>query len=181
MGAGASAPRPVATMETEYYEPKLLKGEKAKPSILIDADRILELLLRADPMMTKTDRRRYGDLAIRQIQVVIEKFYLAYDFEEDRLFHLKEMWSAITSFIHTMRIIGKVNAISIQPKFETMTPHELKVELVRRIASLDEGATTWKKSITKASRRPGTTPAGNGAGAGIQDNKGGPTCGISAS
>lgn len=167
--------------KSEYYEPKLLRGEKPVPSILIDADAILELLLRADPMMTQTDRRRYGDLAIRQIQVVIEKFYLAHDFEDDRLLHLKEMWSAITSFIHTIRIIGKVNAISIQPKFESMTPHALKVELVRRVASLDEGATKWKNSIVRALKESGTIPAKEGAGTGIQDNKGGPTCGKPAS
>jgi len=168
-------------MESEYYEPKLLRGEKPQPSILIDADCILELLLRADPMMTKTDRRRYGDLAIRQIQTVIEKFYLAHDFEDDRLFHLKEMWSAITSFIHTIRIIGAVDAISIQPKFETMTPHALKVELVRRVASLDEGATKWKNSVVKALKKSGATPTKEGVGAGIQDNKGGPACGEPAS
>ena len=168
-------------VHSEYYEPQLLRGERAVPSIIIDADKLLELLLRADPMMSKTDRRRYNDRAIEQIQQVIAEFYLAYDFEDDRLYHLKRMWSAVAVFIHTMRVIGSVNAICIQPKFETMTPRQMRVEIVNRLASLDEGAEKWRKSVIKAQKISGTTPAREGEGAGIQSNKGGLTCGNPAS
>lgn len=144
--------------ESEYYVPKLLRGEKEVPSILIDADALLELLLRADPMMSQTDRRRYNNRAIQQIQEVIAQFQLAYDFPEDRLEHLKKMWSAVTVFIHTMRIMGHVNAICIQPKYESMTPHQMKIEIVNHIAKLDEGAEKWKRSVLKAQRTMGTTP-----------------------
>lgn len=136
----------------------MLRGERDVPSILVDADTLLELLLRADPMMSATDRRRYNDRAIQQIQEVIAQFTLAYDFPDDRLEHLKKMWAAITNFIHTMRIIGMTNAICIQPKYEKMTPHQMKIELVNRIASLDEGAEKWRKSVLKAQRTKGTTP-----------------------
>lgn len=129
---------------------------------MIDADALLELLLRADPMMSATDRRRYNDRAIQQIQEVIAQFTLAYDFPEDRLKHLKRMWAAVTVFIHTMRVIGSVNAICIQPKYESMTPHQMKIELVNRIASLDEGAAKWKKGVLKAQRIAGTTPTRKG-------------------
>lgn len=149
-------------VESEYYIPRLLRGEKDVPSILVDADKLLELLLRAEPMMSATDRRRYNDRAIQQIQEVIAQFNLAYEFHEDRLGHLKKMWAAVTNFIHTMRVMGSVNAICIQPKYETMTPHQMKVELVNRIASLDEGADKWKKSVLKAQRTMGTTPANKG-------------------
>ena len=146
------------TAESEYFIPKLLRGERDVPSILVDADTLLELLLRADPMMSATDRRRYNDRAIQQIQEVIAQFTLAYDFPDDRLEHLKKMWAAITNFIHTMRIIGMTNAICIQPKYEKMTPHQMKIELVNRIASLDEGAEKWRKSVLKAQRTKGATP-----------------------
>ena len=136
----------------------MLRGERDVPSILVDADTLLELLLRADPMMSATDRRRYNDRAIQQIQEVIAQFTLAYDFPDDRLEHLKKMWAAVTNFIHTMRIIGMTNAICIQPKYEKMTPHQMKIELVNRIASLDEGAEKWRKSVLKAQRTKGTTP-----------------------
>lgn len=136
----------------------MLRGERDVPSILVDADTLLELLLRADPMMSATDRRRYNDRAIQQIQEVIAQFTLAYDFPDDRLEHLKKMWAAVTNFIHTMRIIGMTNAICIQPKYEKMTPHQMKIELVNRIASLDEGAEKWRKSVLRAQRTKGTTP-----------------------
>ena len=64
-----------------------------------------------------------------------------------------------------MEIIGDTNAIRINitsPKrrkdsiefvqYETMTPDQMKIELTRVMASLDEGATKWKKSLSKATK-----------------------------
>ena len=56
---------------TEYNQPKLLPGEIDRPDIGIEAERILGLLLKADPMMNATNRRRYNDHAIRAIEDVI--------------------------------------------------------------------------------------------------------------
>lgn len=72
---------------SEYYEPALLPGEKEQPQIIIDAVELYDLLVRAEMMMTKVDRIRYGNRAVAQIQDVIKEFMLAYDFEEDRRIH----------------------------------------------------------------------------------------------
>lgn len=137
---------------SEFYKPAGLKGEKPVPSILVDADKLLGLILRAELMMNAKDRRRYSDRAVNLILEVIEEFTLAYDFEDERYHHLKRMWCKITSLIHLMRQIGKVDAIRIHPKYETMTPDQMKIELMNTIASLDEGATSWKKSVVRTEK-----------------------------
>ncbi len=125
------------------------------PSIRIDAGKLLDLLLRAEIMMTAVDRRRYCDRAINAIQDVIRDFSLAYDFEDERLYYLKKMWGDIAVFLQLMRTIGERNCIRIKPQHETMTPDQMKIELYNAVASLDEGATKWKKSVT---RNKGKTP-----------------------
>lgn len=126
-----------------------MPGEKQVPSISVDADKLYRLLLRAELMMNAVNRRRYADRAIEQIQEVIKEFTLAYDFELDRYCHLKRMWGAIAVFLRTMRNIGEANAICIQPKYETMTPDEMKVRLMEAMASLEDGAESWKRSVVK--------------------------------
>ena len=126
-----------------------MPGEKQVPSISVDADKLYRLLLRAELMMNAVNRRRYADRAIEQIQEVIKEFTLAYDFEMERYYHLKRMWGAIAVFLRTMRNIGEVNAICVQPKYETMTPDEMKVRLMEAMASLEEGAESWKRSVVK--------------------------------
>ena len=96
-----------------------------RPDIGIEAEKILGLLLRADPMMNATNRRRYNDRAIGAIQDVIRAFVLAHDFENERYRYLKEMWGHIAVFIRIMRCIGEVNAIELQPKHEPMSPNLL--------------------------------------------------------
>lgn len=59
---------------SEYYEPALLPGEKEQPQIIIDAVELYDLLVRAEMMMTKVDRIRYGNRAVAQIQDVIKEF-----------------------------------------------------------------------------------------------------------
>ena len=63
-------------METnsQYYEPRLLPGEKHQPSIRISAGKLLGLYLRAEVMMTAVDRRRYCDRAIKAIMDIIADF-----------------------------------------------------------------------------------------------------------
>lgn len=151
-------------MHSEYFEPKKLPGERPVPSILVDALAILGLLLRAELMMTKVDRIRYASRAIAAIQDVIRDFQIAHDFEDERLYYLKKMWGDIAVLLHLLRVIGTVNAIRIQPKFELMTPDKMKLELLNRVAALDEGATKWKNSIlrnkgkTRADGRTGSQP-----------------------
>lgn len=141
-------------MHSEYHEPRALPGEKPVPSIRLDAERLLKLLLRAEVMMTAVDRRRYCDRAIFAIEDVIRDFQMAYDFEEERLHYLKKMWADIAVFLSLMRIIGETNAIRIKPQHETMTPDQMKLELYNTVASLDEGATKWKRTVI---RNKGTT------------------------
>ena len=119
------------------------------PSLSVDADKLYRLLLRAELMMNAVNRRRYADRAIEQIQEVIKEFTLAYDFELERYYHLKRMWGAIAVFLRTMRNIGEANAICIQPKYETMTPDEMKIRLMEAMASLEDGAESWKRSVVK--------------------------------
>lgn len=138
--------------KTEFYKPTGLPGEKPVPSISVDADELLALLLRAELMMNATDRRRYSDRAIVQIQDVIKEFTLAWDFEDDRYEHVKRMFGNIAVFLRTMRIIGKENAIRIKPKYETMTPDEMKIKLLERMASLEDGAESWKRSVVRIER-----------------------------
>ena len=126
-----------------------MPGEKQVPSIIVDADKLYGLLLRTELMMNAVNRRRYADRAIEQIQEVIKEFTLAYDFELERYYHLKRMWGAIAVFLRTMRNIGEVNAICIQPKYETMTPDEMKIRLMEAMASLEDGAESWKRSVVK--------------------------------
>lgn len=140
-------------MESEYYEPKLLKGEKEKPSIIVDAHSLRRNLKKAKLMMTNVDRREYGDEALFEIRKVIMYFHMAYDFEEERLFYLKEMWAWIAAFKDTMRTIGEDNVIHIQPKHIKMTPDQMKLELFNALARLDEGAYKWKNSVTRLRKR----------------------------
>lgn len=135
--------------KTQFYKPTGMPGERQVPSISVDADKLYRLLLRAELMMNAVNRRRYADRAIEQIQEVIKEFTLAYDFELDRYCHLKRMWGAIAVFLRTMRNIGEANAICIQPKYETMTPDEMKVRLMEAMASLEDGTESWKRSVVK--------------------------------
>ncbi len=142
--------------KSEYYEPRMIPGEKAQPQIIIDAEKLYDLLLRAEMMMTKVDRIRYGNRAIEQILDVIKEFSLAYDFEEDREIHLKRMCANVAVFLRTMRIIGERNIICIKSVSDTTKPDTIKIEILEHLARLDEGVTRWKNSIIK-SRNRGTT------------------------
>ena len=73
--------------KTEFSKPAARPGEKAEPSISVDADKLYRLLLRAELMMNAVNRRRYADRAIDQILDVIKEFTLAHDFELDRYEH----------------------------------------------------------------------------------------------
>lgn len=143
--------------KSEYFEVRKVDGEVEQPQIILDAEAIYDLLLRAELMMTKVDRVRYANRAIEQILDVIREFMLAYDFEDDREIHLKRMSANIAVFLRTMRIIGERNVICIKTQHDTMTPDHLKRELIERMAKLDEGATRWRKSIIKKQRAKGTT------------------------
>lgn len=151
----APPPFSFGKMKSEYHEPKTLPGERAVPSIRIDAGRLLKLLLRAELMMNAVDRRRYASRAIDVTQDVIAEFALAYDFDEDRLYHLKRMWGRIAVLLEIMRIIGETNAIRVKPQYETMTPDQMKLELFNTVARLDEGATKWKKTVLQKQRNKG--------------------------
>lgn len=152
-------------MRSEFYDPEPLPGERPVPSIKVDARKLLALLLRAEPMMTAVDRRRYANRAISAIEDVIRDFQIAHDFKDERATWLRKMWGDIAVFMDYMEIIGDTNAIHINitsPKkrkdsiefvqYETMTPDQMKIELTRVMASLDEGATKWKKSLSKATK-----------------------------
>ena len=143
--------------KSEYFEIKKVEGEVEQPQIIIDADAIYDLLLRAELMMTKVDRVRYANRAIEQILDVIREFILAYDFEDDRKVHLERMSANIALFLRTMRIIARRNIICIPTKFDAMTPDQIKHELMEHIAKLDEGATKWRKSYLGKQRVKGTT------------------------
>ena len=145
-------------MKSDFQVPKTLPKEKPEPSIKLDADKLLGLLLRAEIMMNKVDRVRYCTRAINLVEDIIAEFSLAYDFEDDRLYHLKRLWSRVAVFLSVMRTIGERGAIRIQPKYETMTPDQMKLELLRAVSSLDEGVTKWKNSVMKP-RNKGTTRA----------------------
>ncbi|MCR5842110.1 MAG: hypothetical protein K6G86_08560 [Bacteroidales bacterium] len=153
-------------MHSEFTEPRTLPGERSVPSIRIDAGRLHALLLRAEMMMTAVDRRRYADRAIRAIEDVIRDFTLAYDFEDERLYYLRKMWGDIAVFIDLMRTIGEQNCIRIKPSHEPMTPDQMKLALFNSVASLDEGATKWKKSLT---RNKGKTPADGRMGQSLEE------------
>jgi len=144
---------------SEYYEPTFVPGERPEPSIILDAERILSLLLRAEVMMTKVDRVRYASRIICEIEDVIREFSLAYDFEDDRLYHLKRMWGHVAVFLRLFRIIGDMNAIRVRTEHDPMTPDQIKLELLNAVASLDEGATKWKRSVERTikQQRKGTT------------------------
>ena len=143
--------------KSEYFEIKKVEGEVEQPQIIIDADAIYDLLLRAELMMTKVDRVRYANRAIEQILDVIREFILAYDFEDDKKVHLERMSANIAVFLRTMRIIAMRNIICIPTKFDAMTPDQIKHELMEHIAKLDEGATKWRKSYLGKQRVKGTT------------------------
>ena len=143
--------------KSEYFEIRKIEGEVEQPQIIIDADAIYDLLLRAELMMTKVDRVRYANRAIEQILDVIREFILAYDFEDDRKVHLERMSANIAAFLRTMRIIARRNIICIPTKFDAMTPDQIKHELMEHIAKLDEGATKWRKSYLGKQRVKGTT------------------------
>lgn len=141
---------------SEYYEPALLSGEKEQPQIIIDAVELYDLLVRAEMMMTKADRIRYGNRAVAQIQDVIKEFMLAYDFEEDRRIHLKRLCANMAVFMWTVRLIGGRNVINVRDARSGETPDQIKVRIMESLARLDEGVTRWRKSITK-SRNKGMT------------------------
>ena len=143
--------------KSEYFEIKKVDGEVEQPQIIIDAEALYDLLLRAELMMTKVDRVRYANRAIEQILDVIREFMLAYDFEDDRKVHLERMNANIAVFLRTMRIIARRNIICIPTKFDAMTPDQIKHELMEHIAKLDEGATKWRKSYLGKQRVKGTT------------------------
>lgn len=143
--------------KSEYFEIKKVEGEVEQPQIIIDADTIYDLMLRAELMMTKVDRVRYANRAIEQILDVIREFILAYDFEDDRKVHLERMSANIAVFLRTMRIIARRNIICIPTKFDAMTPDQIKHELMEHIVKLDEGATKWRKSYLGKQRVKGTT------------------------
>ena len=141
---------------SEYYEPKLLPGEREQPGIKEDAKRLLGLYLRALPMMTAVDRKRYGDRAVELILDVIGCFVDAYDFEEDREHYIRQLCRATSKFIILSQIIGETNAIQIPLKHEKMSPDAMWLEIFNRTAALDEGVTKWRKSVF-GKRRKGTT------------------------
>jgi hypothetical protein len=163
---------------SEYRDIKPHPGERAVPSIKIDASKLLGLLLRAELMMTAVDRRRYCDRAIAALLDVIRDFQIAHDFEDERIHYLKKMWGDIAVLLDLMRTIGEVNAIRIQPKYETATPDQMKLEIFNCVASLDEGATKWKNSILRGTR---ARSAPQGDTDSLSKNKGGPAGGDPAS
>lgn len=145
---------------SEYFGPNLLPGEREEPSIILDAERILGLLLRAEMMMTKVDRIRYATRAITEIEDVIREFSLAYDFEDDRRYHLKRMMGHVAVFLRLFRIIGDTNAIRVKPEHESMTPDQMKLALQNSVAALDEGTTRWKRSLDRAVKQTGKGKTG---------------------
>ena len=148
--------------KTQFYKPTGTPGEKQVPSISVDADKLYGLLLRAELMMNAVNRRRYADRAIEQIQEVIKEFTLAYDFELERYYHLKRMWGAIAVFLRTMRNIGEVNAICIQPKYESMTPDQMKLALMEAMASMEDGVERWRRSVVKLEKERRQQQEGKG-------------------
>lgn len=144
--------------KSEYHDPKLLDGEVEQPGILVDAVALLDLYLRALPMMNSTDRKRYGDRAVDLILDVISAFQMAYDFEEDRKMYARELCRATSKFVFLSRVIGETNAISIKLEHERMSPDAMRLEIFQRTASLDEGVTKWRRSIFGVRKRNrGTT------------------------
>lgn len=119
--------------KSEYNECRTLPGESEQPQIILDAEAIYGLLIRAEVMMSKVDRVRYANRAIEQILDAIREFILAYDFEDDREMHLKRMCANVAVFLRTMRIIAERNVICIMPRYDTATPDMLKHELMERM------------------------------------------------
>ena len=70
-------------MKSDFQVPRTLPKEKPEPSIKLDADKLLGLLLRAEIMMNKVDRVRYCTRAINLVEDIIAEFSLAYDFEDE--------------------------------------------------------------------------------------------------
>ena len=93
--------------KSEYNECRTLPGESEQPQIILDAEAIYGLLIRAEVMMSKVDRVRYANRAIEQILDVIREFVLAYDFVDDREMHLKRMCANVAVFLRTMRIMAE--------------------------------------------------------------------------
>ena len=65
--------------KSEYFEVRKVEGEIEQPQIILDAEAIYDLLLRAELMMTKVNRMRYANRAIEQILDVIREFMLSYN------------------------------------------------------------------------------------------------------
>ena len=151
---------------SEYYEPALLPGEKEQPQIIIDAVELYDLLVRAEMMMTKVDRIRYGNRAVAQIQDVIKEFMLAYDFEEDRRIHMKRLCANMAVFMWTVRLIGGRNIINVMDDRSGETPDQIKVRIMESPARLDEGvARRDQRGLgERAGQPPGRTPVGRCAG-----------------
>ena len=147
---------------SEYYEPALLPGEKEQPQIIIDAVEPYDLLVRAEMMMTKVDRIRYGNRAVTQIQDVIKEFMLAYDFEEDRRIHLKRLCANMAVFMWTVRLIGGRNIINVRDARSGETPDQIKVRIMESPARLDEGVARrdQRGRGERAGQPPGRTPVG---------------------
>ena len=142
-------------MKSEYFAPPYAKGERPQPQILIDAQNILSLLIRAEAMMTKVDRIRYLNRAIIEVMEVIAQGSLAYDFEEDRYYHIKALTAHIAVLLRLLRIIGERNCICIRTPHDELSPEPLKLQLMESMAKMDEGATRWRKSIQKAYKEQG--------------------------
>ena len=149
---------------SEYYEPALLPGEKEQPQIIIDAVELYDLLVRAEMMMTKVDRIRYGNRAVAQIQDVIKEFMLAYDFEEDRRIHLKRLCANMAVFMWTVRLIGGRNIINVRDARSCETPDQIKVRIMESPARLDEGVArrNQRGQGERDGQPPGRTPVGQG-------------------
>lgn len=142
--------------KSEYYEPRLLPGEREQPSIPVDLDALLALWLRALPMMNAVDRKRYGNRVVDAILDAVGDFQLAYDFPDYRMEHLRKMCASIAKYVHLARVVGETNAINISLEHEVMTPNQMRRTIFEYTARLDEGASKWRTSIIKKQRK-GTT------------------------
>lgn len=145
--------------ESEFFEPKLLPGERHEPSIRVSAHKLLGLWLRAEVMMTAVDCRRYCDRVVNAVLDIVREFQLSYDFPDDRIDHLKRLWGAVAIYLDLARIVGERNCIRVVCKHEPLTPDQMKLEIFNETSRLDERATKWKRSVLKLSRDKGKTPA----------------------
>ena len=59
--------------KSEYFEVRKVEGEVEQPQIILDAESIYDLLLRAELMMTKVDRIRYANEGYKHNDILIRK------------------------------------------------------------------------------------------------------------